>query len=201
MNKLNYLLIPAIILLLIGNGILYSKINNLNKKFLEVKKEQTDQQASQKESIENLQNLVTFNWKIYRNEKYGFEIKYPKDFSKFEEDYAGTIEDKTSLFWIQFSSPKTEEGYPSIAIYIPRENNQDKAINNYINTIETTIETEQETTVDGISGKTITISSNNSLDAKHSLFVTYKSKVYQIQIFERNPIFGEKILSTFKFIK
>lgn len=71
MNKINYLLIPVVIILLISNIFFYS---NLSKQNLDIKKEQ----ASQTESIENLQNLVTFNWKNYKNDKFGFSFKYPE---------------------------------------------------------------------------------------------------------------------------
>lgn len=79
MNKINYLLVSVvIIILLISNIFLYSKISNFNKQNLDIKKAQIDQQATQKEAIENLQNLVTFNWKSYQNNEFGFSFKYPE---------------------------------------------------------------------------------------------------------------------------
>jgi len=79
MNKINYLLVLAVIILLIGNIFLYSTLNKQNsdikKDILDIKKEQLNQQASQKEA---LQNLVTFNWKTYQNDKFGFSFKYPE---------------------------------------------------------------------------------------------------------------------------
>ena len=41
----------------------------------------------------------TANWKTYRNEKYGFEFKYPSDY-KFLENTAFDIKDKASKFQI-----------------------------------------------------------------------------------------------------
>ncbi|MBU3925426.1 hypothetical protein KKB43_06865 [Patescibacteria group bacterium] len=93
MNKLNYLLIPAIIILLIGNVFLYSNLSKQNsdikKDISELKQEQINQQASQKENLENLQNLVTFNWKEYQNDEFGFSFKYP--------DYANVCDDTINL--------------------------------------------------------------------------------------------------------
>ncbi|MBU3964786.1 hypothetical protein KKG29_01505 [Patescibacteria group bacterium] len=71
MNKLNYLLIPTIIILLISNIFLYS---NLSKQNSDIKKEQ----ISQNKNLQNLQNLVTFNWKEYQNNEFGFSFKYPE---------------------------------------------------------------------------------------------------------------------------
>lgn len=72
-NKLNYLLMAAFVLLLTGNGVLYFKLNNFSKDIPEIKKEQ----VNQKENIENLQNLITFNWKKYENDKFGFKFRHP----------------------------------------------------------------------------------------------------------------------------
>jgi len=82
MNKLNYILAPLIIILIIGNIFLYSSLSKQNsdikKDISDIKKTQIDQQAGQKESIDNLQNLVTFNWKTYQNDEFGFSFKYPE---------------------------------------------------------------------------------------------------------------------------
>lgn len=82
MNKINYLSISIIIVLLIGNGFLYFNLNKQNsgikKDISDLKQEQISRQADQKEKLENLQNLVTFNWKEYQNDKFGFSFKYPE---------------------------------------------------------------------------------------------------------------------------
>lgn len=81
-NKLNYLLAPFVIISLIGNTVVYFK---LNKQISDTKKELT----AQKEKAENLQNLVTFNWKKYQDDKFGFGFKYP--------DYATICDDTVNL--------------------------------------------------------------------------------------------------------
>ncbi|MDP3057456.1 MAG: hypothetical protein Q8N37_02975 [bacterium] len=78
MNKINYFLVSVIIVFLISNIFLYS---NLSKQNLGIKKDISDlkqEQINQNENVENLQNLVTFNWKEYRNDKFGFSFKYPE---------------------------------------------------------------------------------------------------------------------------
>lgn len=82
MKKLYYLLVSVIIILLTSNAFLYF---NSNKQNLDIKKEQ----ISQNEKIENLQNLITFNWKKYQDDKFGFGFKYP--------DYANICDDTVTL--------------------------------------------------------------------------------------------------------
>lgn len=82
MNKINYLLTPAIIIILISNAFLYYNLKNQNS---DIKKEQ----INQNENIKNLQNLVTFNWKEYQNEKFGLVFKYP--------DYSNICDETVNL--------------------------------------------------------------------------------------------------------
>lgn len=70
MNKINYILISVIVILLISNTYLYS---NLNKQGLDIKKEQ----ISQSKNIENLQNLLILSWKKYQNNDLGLSFRYP----------------------------------------------------------------------------------------------------------------------------
>ncbi len=106
MNKLNYLLnyllVPTIIIiLLVSNIFLYANLSKQNldikKEISELKQEQASQQANQKESLENLQNLVTFNWKTYQNDEFGFSFKYPEYANVCDEtiNYEGA--EKTNL--------------------------------------------------------------------------------------------------------
>ncbi len=77
-NKLNYLLVPLVIILLIGSIFVYS---NLNRQNADIKKDISELKGKlnrQQENTENLQNLVTFNWKTYQNDQFGFSFKYPE---------------------------------------------------------------------------------------------------------------------------
>jgi len=69
-----YILIVVILAIIVGGGILGYKRNVFKEiisltKFPEIKKP------------EKIVKDETANWETYRNEEYGFEIKYPKDFS------------------------------------------------------------------------------------------------------------------------
>jgi len=52
------------------------------------------------EEISPAPEIDTTDWKTYRNEKYGFEVKYPKDWEFFETDYPKELE--TYAFGIGF---------------------------------------------------------------------------------------------------
>lgn len=55
--------------------------------------------------------IDTLDWKTYSNEEYGFELKYPKNYTVYETDFSKTYGDKRSLilYRVKFS-PTTERG-------------------------------------------------------------------------------------------
>ena len=94
------ILVVAIIGLLGGGGLYVREIQN-QKTIQQVGIEKVKEMQSLKQKIEEknqaLQkemgtgDLIETNWKTYRNEKYGFEVRYPRDLTvSVKEDRNGT---------------------------------------------------------------------------------------------------------------
>jgi hypothetical protein len=99
-----YILIVVIFATIVGGGILvylryFNKEISSLAKFSEIKK-------TEKPKIEE---EIT-NWKTYRNEKYGFEIKYPESFT------------------ISFLQERTESPYLQIVFETPDPDNPEKKL-------------------------------------------------------------------------
>ena len=79
-----------------------------------------DIEMSQTEALDNLANAnETASWKTYTNEEYGFEIKYPTDWS-YEEASQSLATGKTTrfinpegIYVIEINNPIREIGYES----------------------------------------------------------------------------------------
>lgn len=59
----------------------------------------------------------TANWKIYKNEKYGFEVKYPPSLNVHE--YGAPPQDSESEFWLILNKQPTLAKGKEITIYYP----------------------------------------------------------------------------------
>jgi ABC-type glycerol-3-phosphate transport system permease component len=75
------------LLILISFGIILWLVLILKPKTQLVQNQPPTPAISQptQEPQQKSEEIDTSNWKTYRNEKYGFEVKYPKDYDKVEE--------------------------------------------------------------------------------------------------------------------
>lgn len=70
---------------------LQSQINDLNKKVADAEKSLADAEAAATATTTTATD-ETANWKTYTNDKYGYSIKFPTDFSVVESGIAGTAD-------------------------------------------------------------------------------------------------------------
>ena len=106
-KSVNYLLIILLIISVSANLLAWREIQNLDGS---IKKLKTGNQTRGLELIENeyTKNLGVLQegWKTYRNEEYGFEIKYPEEFESKEIEIKKVSFDSREDF---YSSQKNEE--------------------------------------------------------------------------------------------
>ncbi len=87
---------------LIAGGVLWYA-NEVKKEIIKTSKEQMEIKIPQ-----GNQDIDTSDWKTYRNEKLGFEIKYPKNWSYEEKEEGGYFDTKTIFRYVTFKKATSD---------------------------------------------------------------------------------------------
>lgn len=207
-KKLSFLLLGIIIILVIGTA--GTTVYLLTKKTLPVpetpKQEISEQPVSQKpkeptstqpQESTSTAEIDTADWKTYRSEKWGFEIKYPNIFTLKEGNKLLELrcanEEKTSL--CQYPC------YPSIKVI------DDISVYEYEHSLyslyapSTEVISVKSIVINGNKGKEIILSGYEMGAVERYIVLPKDSRIYQI---ESCDLFDERIfnqiLSTFQFI-
>ena len=146
----------------------------------------------------------TSTWPIYRNEKYGFMMKYPPEWSFSEsttEPIVGMEGPKFKTDYIIFS----KSGYKTNEIELSHQNQLeifedsfDKILNFFLGTEkEPDYLLSGEETHNGIKMKRYY--SNLSVDDKDSFYIFQRSSI--VYVFHTLGIFAEPMLDSFVFLK
>jgi len=190
-----YILIILILAVIVGGGILgYSRyfkkeISSLSK-FPEIKK-------PEKSKIEE----ETADWVTYKNEEYGFEFKYPKEFAENK-----------------FCMARETEGGIEVGrfIYISIEDSKGLNLSEYIDSVfpkEFNIESKENITVGGEEAVKIIYSFSGPGAYGEAVFLLKDKKAYLFEFaYGNNPCVAHKlgidefdafeyIISTFKFLE
>ena len=176
-----YILIVLILAVIVGGGILaWIKQQEVPPaEFLEIKKP------------EKVVEDETANWKIYRNEEYGFEIKYPDIFTTIEGHLG---------FVVVFQPKEKYACNPIIKVF-------EGTVEEYEKSLEsdplTEIISKKDIVINNYNGREIRSATYEMGLADVCVLLPYNSEIYKICACEESDmedIFNQ-MLSTFRFLK
>ncbi len=207
-----YLIITILILILSGGILIYASFldkeepvkpvnNTFSNDILEPDDNDQDNQDQANDVDDNdISEIDTSDWKVYTNEEFGFEIKYPQDYKAIEElDRAQVIITPDS---VNVKDP--DPFYAPIAI-VTRNNNERLSIEKWFqkNYPKDDISKLQKVEFNRIDGMRFSKWSNSI----GSFYFSNEDKIYSISALdlqkniENQLRITEKMLSTFSFIE
>jgi hypothetical protein len=201
MNKKTIILI-LVLVIAVGAGVLWYADNYVKKLVI------NNNGNGDKTNGDKTEEIDTSGWQTYRNEEYGFEVKYPEDFDMElpPENSSTIIEIHKLLKYTEFNGSKIVEDLLSLSV---RKVNNDLTLEGYVNWLNNSdpmfpkVENQSEYIIDNVAVKKLSGSRAENIGKNdiHDIFIRRNNKSYVIRYNHEDSAIQNKILSTFKFIK
>ncbi len=181
--------------LLIGGGFFayqYQKIPKV-KEYIPAASEQSAPTKSPQPSPDTIDTIDTSTWKTYRNEEYGFEVKYPKNWAS--QEITGLTHGEREIFNIGFGEKRND-----IALGVLIVSLDDLDIIPILDQETFRVEQKNDIIVAGIPSKKYTAINIFTQDVCAAVISNQYDRTYAITSCPVEQEF-DSFLSTFKFIK